>query len=66
MAESGKKGRARGSEADLAQCGALALPPPFLCLWLLVQFFFFQRPLDDRISEELRVTDNLPFVSVCR
>ena len=44
VAESGKKGRARGSEADLAQCGALALPPPFLCLWLLVQFFF-QRPL---------------------
>ena len=34
------------SEADLAQCGALALPPPFLCLWLLVQIFFFQRPLD--------------------
>ena len=27
------------SEADLAQCGALALPPPFLFLWLLVQFF---------------------------
>ena len=34
VAESGKKGRARGSEADLAQCGALALPPPFLFLWL--------------------------------
>ena len=32
------------SEADLAQCGALALPPPFLFLWLLVQIFF-QRPL---------------------
>ena len=44
VAESGKKGRARGSEADLAQCGALALPPPFLFLWLFVQFFF-QRPL---------------------
>ena len=44
VAESGKKGRARGSEADLAQCGALALPPPFLFLWLLMQFFF-QRPL---------------------
>ena len=28
------------SEADLAQCGALALPPPFLFLWLLVQIFF--------------------------
>ena len=28
------------AEADLAQCGALALPPPFLFLWLLVQFFF--------------------------
>ena len=27
------------SEADLAQCGALALPPPFLFLWLLVQIF---------------------------
>ena len=32
------------SEADLAQCGALALPPPFLCLWLLVQIFFFNAP----------------------
>ena len=33
------------SEADLAQCGALALPPHFLFfLWPLVQFFF-QRPL---------------------
>ena len=40
VAESGKKGRVRGSEADLAQCGALALPPPFIFLWLLVQFFF--------------------------
>ena len=39
-AESGKKGRVRGSEADLAQCGALALPPPFLFLWLLVQIYF--------------------------
>ena len=28
VAESGKKGRVRGSEADLGQCGALALPPP--------------------------------------
>ena len=28
------------SEADLAECGALALPPPFLFLWLLVHFFF--------------------------
>ena len=28
------------SEADLTQCGALVLPPPFLFLWLLVQFFF--------------------------
>ena len=28
------------SEADLAQCGALALPPPFLFLWLLVRIFF--------------------------
>ena len=27
------------SEADLAQCGALALPPPFLFLWLFVQIF---------------------------
>ena len=26
------------SEADLAQCVALALPPPFLFLWLLVLF----------------------------
>ena len=34
------------AEADLAQCGALALPPPFLFLWLLVQFFF-HRPLDE-------------------
>ena len=40
VAESGKKGRVRGSEADLAQCGALALPPPFLFLWLLVQIYF--------------------------
>ena len=32
------------SEADLAQCGALALPPPFLFLWLLVQFFFSTAP----------------------
>ena len=31
------------SEADLAQCGALALPPPFLFLWLL-QFFFSTPP----------------------
>ena len=30
VAESGKKGRVQGSEADLAQCGTLALPPPFL------------------------------------
>ena len=28
------------SEAEFAQCGALALPFPFLFLWLLVQFFF--------------------------
>ena len=44
MAESGKKGRARGSEADLAQCGALALPPPFLFCGCSCNFFF-QRPL---------------------
>ena len=36
---------ALGLEADLAQCGALPLPPPFLCLWLLVQIFFFNAPL---------------------
>ena len=35
------------SEADLAQCGALALPPPFLFLWLLVQTFFFNAPFPD-------------------
>ena len=36
------------SEADLAQCGALALPPPFLFLWLLVQIFF-NAPLSHRV-----------------
>ena len=45
MAESGKKGRVRGSEADLAQCGALALPPPFLFCGCWCNFFF-QRPLN--------------------
>ena len=40
------------SEADLAQCGTLALPPPFLFLWLLVQFFF-QRPLPEPFSRFL-------------
>ena len=35
------------SEADLAQCGALALPPPFLCLWLFVQIFFSTPPCVD-------------------
>ena len=43
VAESGKKGRVRGSEADLAQCGAMALPPPFLFLAVVANFF--QRPL---------------------
>ena len=39
------------SEADLAQCGALALPPPFLFLWLLYWCkFFFQRPLLESIT----------------
>ena len=28
------------TEADLAQCDASRLPPPFLFLWLLVQLFF--------------------------
>ena len=32
------------SEADLAQCGALALPPPFLFCGCWCKFFF-QRPL---------------------
>ena len=31
------------AEADLAQCDASRLPPPFLFLWLLVQFFFTAR-----------------------
>ena len=39
VAESGKKGQARGSEADLAQCGALALPPPFLFCGCWCNFF---------------------------
>ena len=36
------------SEADLAQCGALALPPPFFFLWLLVQFFFSTPPCSSK------------------
>ena len=50
-AESGMKGRVRGSEADLAQCGALALPPPFLFCGCWCKFFF-NAPLS-----------NLPFCS---
>ena len=42
------------SEADLAQCGALALPPPFLFLWLLVQIFF-QRPLGVAVALSLPI-----------
>ena len=44
VAESRKKGRVRGSEADLAQGGALALPPP-LSFFVAVGAIFFQRPL---------------------
>ena len=40
------------SEADLAQCGALALPPPFLFLWLLQ--FYFQRPLTRRTAIDVQ------------
>ena len=39
------------SEADLAQCGALALPPPFLFLWLFV-YNFFQRPLVEDTTDD--------------
>ena len=43
------------SEADLAQCGALALPPPFLFLWLLrVGAIFFQRPLHQQTTQEAK------------
>ena len=38
-----KKGRARGSEADLAQCGALALPP-HLSFFVAVGAIFFSTP----------------------
>ena len=66
VAESGKKGRVRGSEADLAQCGALALPPPFLFLWLLVQFFF-QRPLEEVKTSAVLRSRFLPlYVTVAR
>ena len=43
------------SEADLAQCGALALPPPFLFLWLLVQIFF-NAPFSNSVSFHFRQT----------
>ena len=56
MAESWKKGRARGSEADLAQCGALALPPPFF-FFVAVGANFFQHPLcKARSSHPVTVT----------
>ena len=53
VAESGKKGRARGSEADLAQCGALALPPPFLFFVAVGANFFFNAPLFWRVCQNI-------------
>ena len=41
------------SEADLAQCGTLALPPPFLFLWLLVQIFFSTPPCITLLSTSI-------------
>ena len=60
-----KKGRARGSEADLAQCGALALPPPFLFLWLLVQFFFSTPPCLPKRLVSTIISKAISFFAKC-
>ena len=46
------------SEADLAQCGALALPPPFL-FFVAVGAIFFHRPLGQTTFENADGFDEL-------
>ena len=62
------------SEADLAQCGALALPPPFLFLWLLMQFFFSTPPCRNKEKGEtgsvkekrkVRILNSSPILAWC-